>query len=348
MFLMGVAIFLSIIMMLQFLQISEFLLIHNVGAANIGRISLYMCVSFLPIILPMSLLFSILLTYARMSADSEIVAFKSLGYSLAKLAFPAICFSFLISLLSAQALFYIGPSARYNLDALTNRIGNQKIMSSIQQGTFSESFFGLVLYTNRVDEKKNLMEDLFIYDGRNEKHPVVIIAKTGVIKSNANFKSQSAQIILSNGTMTNVGEKSTTNLHFEDYTLTISSEIDHIADSKDANTFTLDELLHHLAHKDVPDWQIKEFEVELNQRIATIATCLLFGFLGSALGSSINRRSGSSVGFILSIVCIVVYFLLYAVSRNIAAKTSLPPAYILWVPNLICVSFTIWAWRRNQ
>jgi lipopolysaccharide export system permease protein len=347
-FLMGLAIFLAIIMMMQFLQISEFLLIHNVGAANIGRICLYMCISFLPIILPMSLLFAVLLTYARMSADSEVIAFKSLGYSLTKLALPAVAFSIFISLLSGQALFFIGPSARANLDLLTTNIGNQKIMSSIQQGTFSESFFDLVLYTNRVDEKKNIMEDVFIYDGRNDKHPVVIVAKTGSIRSNASIDNQSAQIVLRNGTMTNLEGTSNTMLHFEDYALTISSEVENITASKDANTYTYFDIVRHLKKRDLTDTQLIELRVEFIQRFATMATCLLFGFLGASLGSSINRRSGSSIGFIMSIVCVVVYFLMYTTVRSIATKSSMNPMLILWVPNFLFFVFTAWSWRRAQ
>ena len=71
---MGVVVFVSILLLFQGLRLTEFILIHGVKTETILRIMMYLSISFLPVILPMSLLFSVLLTYTRLSQDSEIVA----------------------------------------------------------------------------------------------------------------------------------------------------------------------------------------------------------------------------------------------------------------------------------
>ncbi len=101
--------------MFQALRLTEFVLVHGVGLQTLGQIMLFLMVSFLPVILPMSLLFSVLLTYARLSNDSEIVAFKSLGLSMGQLTIPAIILSIAATLMSAQTSFYLGPWAIDNL-----------------------------------------------------------------------------------------------------------------------------------------------------------------------------------------------------------------------------------------
>src|SRR5687767_13645494 len=92
-FIIGIFVFIFIILMFRFLRLTETILVHNVGLETVAELMINLTIGFLPIVLPMSLLFSVLLTYARLSADSEMVAFKALGYSPFYLSLPAIIFS---------------------------------------------------------------------------------------------------------------------------------------------------------------------------------------------------------------------------------------------------------------
>lgn len=347
-FLLGIVIFLFILLMFQFLKLTEFILIHNVSIQHILILLINMTMSFLPIILPMSLLFSILLTYSRLSADSEMVAFRSLGYSPWALSIPAIFFSMIVSVLSAQTLFNLGPMARLNFDAMISNIGNQKVMSTINEGTFSESFFDLVLYTNTIDKEKNIMRDLFIYDKRNPKNPIAIVAKEGQVKTVHDNLNQAATIVLTDGDMYKLGSQSHTKVKFATYSLSISSPVhDASDDDQDADTFTLGQLRQIVKEQKYPAADIREFSAEFHRRIAIAASCLLFGFLGSALGSQTNRRSSASSGFIVSVICIITYWVLYVLCNNLAQKTSMEPSIALWIPNSIFLLLTIWAWRKQ-
>ncbi|HVK62098.1 MAG TPA: LptF/LptG family permease, partial [Bdellovibrionales bacterium] len=73
-FFIGVIVFVFILLMFQALRLTEFVLIHGVQVTTIVQMMGYLSTSFLPILFPMSLLFTVLLTYSRLSADSEIVA----------------------------------------------------------------------------------------------------------------------------------------------------------------------------------------------------------------------------------------------------------------------------------
>jgi lipopolysaccharide export system permease protein len=152
-FIMGVVIFVSILLMFQALRLTEFVLVHGVGIKTILQIMLYLSVSFLPVILPMSLLFSVLLTYSRLSNDSEIVALKSLGLSMLQLTVPAILLAAAATLMSAQTSFYLGPWGNRKFEVLINELGQQKAGATIKDGVFSEGFFDMVVYANKVDSK---------------------------------------------------------------------------------------------------------------------------------------------------------------------------------------------------
>lgn len=346
-FILGIVVFISIILMFQFLRLTELLLAHSVGVDKVAQLVLNLSIGFLPIILPMSLLFAILLTYSRLSTDSEVVALKALGYSPLYLSAPSIFFSIIVSLISAQTLFNLGPIARLNSEDLLTSIGNQKVMSSIEEGTFSESFFDLVLYTNQIDKEKNTMQDLFIYDKRNPRSPIAIIAKQGAITTNKDVSGQSASILLSDGDMYKLGSESHTKVKFETYNLNISSPTSDNRDEKDADNYTLSELETMMAKEDVSLEQRVKFATEYQGRWAIACSCLLFGFLGSALGSKTNRRSSASTGFIVSVICIIAYWLLYVTATNLSKKMILPPQLSLWVPNILFLILTAWAWRQQ-
>ena len=60
-FLLGVLVFIGVLLMFQALRLTEFLLVHGIKWATMAKIMGYMSISFLPLLLPMSLLLAVLL-----------------------------------------------------------------------------------------------------------------------------------------------------------------------------------------------------------------------------------------------------------------------------------------------
>ena len=108
-FLLGNFVFLMILILFQILRLSEFVINKGVPFSLILQIILYMTISFLPACIPISLLFSILLTLGRMSSDSEIVAFKAAGLNLGHILLPTLLFSAGVALFSAYISFFAAP-----------------------------------------------------------------------------------------------------------------------------------------------------------------------------------------------------------------------------------------------
>ncbi|MCB0356035.1 MAG: LptF/LptG family permease, partial [Bdellovibrionales bacterium] len=171
-FLMGAFLFLFIILMFQSFRLTEYVIVHGASVSIIAKILVYLAISFLPVILPMSLLFSVLLTYGRLSTDSEIVAMKALGLNIYHIAFPAIILGSLVAIISAETSYYIAPWGNRNMEVLVHKLGQTKPGASIKEGVFSEGFFDMVVYANKVDSKNNVLEKIFIFDERDPKSPM--------------------------------------------------------------------------------------------------------------------------------------------------------------------------------
>lgn len=342
-FLIGILVFLGILLMFQALRLTEFILIHGVELPVIGNITLYLSLSVLPVILPMSLLFSILLTYSRMSQDSEIVAFRSLGISQRQLFIPALILSLFGVVVSLQTSHNIGPWGNFKFERLMHQLGTQKVGASIKAGIFAEGFFDFVVYANDVDSKTGELDKVFIYDERQPNSPLTIISKKGLVRQEKTPEGWKASLELKDGTIHRTLNETYTQISFETYSVDLFDPHEARERKKSPPSMTTAEVSERLNSPDLPANERNTLEVEFHRRWSLPFACLVFGIVGVALGTSANRRNAKSSGFVLCLIVIVVYWISYVVAEGIARNGYLPAWATLWLVNL---SFIAYGWRK--
>jgi lipopolysaccharide export system permease protein len=346
-FLMGLVIFISILLMLQALRLTEFVLVHGVSLSIIGQIMLYMSLSFLPVILPMSTLFSVLLTYNRLSNDSEIVAMKSFGLSMATLTIPAIILAVAATLMSAQTSFYLGPWGNRRFELVIADLGRQKAAAAIKEGIFSEGFFDLVIYANKVDSKEGSLKDVFIYDERDAKAPVTIIAKTGHIIQEVKKTGQSGLLRLNDGNIHRTHENTYTKVDFNSYDINLFSAFDKAEADKTPPSMTIDDLDKTLKDPKLDAKERRKLQLEYHRRWSMSAACMIFALLGVGLGTVSNRRSSKGGGFVICLVLLVAYWVCYAGADSMAQSGTVPAALSLWGINAVFLAFALKILQRS-
>jgi lipopolysaccharide export system permease protein len=92
-FLIGMMVFTIILLMDKILKLIEMIVTRGVSLSDILMLLLYLSPSFLIFTIPMSVLLSTLISFGRLSGDSEITAFKASGLSLYQLFLPVSIFS---------------------------------------------------------------------------------------------------------------------------------------------------------------------------------------------------------------------------------------------------------------
>ncbi len=346
-FLMGVVVFVSILLMFQALRLTEFVLIHGVGLRTIAQIMLFLSVSFLPVILPMSLLFSVLLTYNRLSNDSEIVAFKALGLSMAQLTVPAVLLSVAATLMSAQTSFYLGPWGNRKFEVLMNELGRQKVGATLKEGVFSEGFFDLVVYANHVNSKEGSLKDVFIYDEHDPKAPVTIIAKTGHLIQEKRSTGHAALLRLNNGNIHHTHQSTYTKVDFDSYDINLFDPFEISEKKKSGPSMTIDELSVELKKPDLDPLDRRKLESEYHRRWSLSGACLIFALLGVGLGTVSNRRSSRGAGFVICLGALISYWILYVSANNVAANGWLPASVSLWMVNILFLLFALHSLKRS-
>jgi lipopolysaccharide export system permease protein len=347
-FFMGVFVFVFILLLFQALRLTEFILIHGVKVETIFRIMMYLSISFLPVILPMSLLFSVLLTYTRLSQDSEIVAMKTLGLSTRQLIVPAIVLAIVGCILSAETSFYLGPWGNRQFEVLINELGRQKMGASIKEGVFSEGFFDLVVYANKVDSKAGLLHDVFIYDERDQKSPVTIIARDGELQQENSATGQSAKLLLKNGNIHRTHDSTYTKVDFDTYSINLFDPHDLSQREKSMPSLTLPELRETLQKTGLDPDEKTKLEIEYQRRWSLSMACLIFGILGVGLGTTTNRRLARASGFLMCLGVIVGYWVLYVAAESVAQNKIAPPWLTLWTVNIIFFGLGLLSIRRKE
>ena len=346
-FILGNVVFIFILLMFQVLRLSEFIIVRGVPTTLVAQMVVFMTISFLPACIPISLLFSILLTYGRLSSDSEVVALKASGLHMGHLLVPAVVLATLVGILSAYVSFYAAPWGNRNFEVLYTKLASTKAASYIQEGTFAEGFFDLVLYADKVDKKNGLLKRVFIYDERDNGMPITIIAQEArIVDSDPNFPGKGVALRLANGNIHRTTDKNYTKVNFKTDEISLANSSADAVSEKSPPSFTYDDLMAEKRHPQKSAADHLVMEVEFQKRWALAAACLVFGLLGVGAGTFSNRRAVRASGLVVSLGIMVVYWVLYITGDSMARTGSLPPWLAMWFANFIFAGLGIWSLKR--
>ncbi|MCB0368293.1 MAG: LPS export ABC transporter permease LptF [Bdellovibrionales bacterium] len=345
-FILGLLVFVFIILMFQVLRLTEFVLVHGVEWQTLGEIIIYICISMLPILFPMSLLFSILLTYGRLSQDSEVVAMKASGLSMRTILAPALFLSLIISVISAQTSFELAPWGNRQFEVLFTKLGNTKAAATIKAGTFSEGFFDLVVYANEVNSDTGELKNVFIYNERNSDTPITIIAKKGELIPDPQNPGHKVLLRLMDGTI-HRRSINHTKIKFSTYDLQLIDPIKNEIKEKSPQSMTLEDLKKLKQDPKQTEDDRRVYLVEYHKRWAISVLCFVFGMVGVGLGIDTNRREQKAGGFVLSIIVIIAYWILYVTFEGFARSGKIPPGVSIWLPNILFGVFGLHLLRKQ-
>jgi len=335
-FLIGLMIFTVILLMDKIFKIIELIIARGVQPSQIFMLLLFISPSFLIFTIPMAFLLGTLLSFGRLSGDSEITAFKASGISLYQLYLPILIFSIASYLLTSFLVFYGLPWGNRGFKATLYLIAQSKADIEIKERVFNDVFDGFVIYVDKVPVQGKKMEGILIYDERDKERVNTIFAKEGFLLSDP--KSQEVILKLLNGDIhrfeprANVYQK----MRFDsfDLKLELSKTFAGLGKKLKEREMSIDDIREKIEKKKLIGEDITPQEVQLHKRYAIPFSCLIFGLIGVPLGIQ-PRRSGRSYGLILSIFVILTYYIALTASEIFAMRKDIPPSWAGWAPNVI-------------
>lgn len=331
-FLLGISIFTLILLMGRLMKLTELVVSRGVPPADVGWMILYLMPSFLVFTIPMAFLLAVLLAFGRFSADNEITVIKASGISLARIMPPVLLCALVAGMMALAASTIGAPWGNSAFRELSFKVLKQNVSATIREKVFWDEIPGVILYTERYDERRHLLQGVIIHDGRNPERPMTIFAREGVLSGGQDNKA--FRLSLNGGSIHSAGKNEGYRLVlFGEYIMTFGGEGGGGL-ARNEKDMGMAELRGRIAGQGTPENTRLQMLTELHGRYVFPFATLVFAVIAVPLGIQ-NRRSGKSAGFSVSIAVLLTYYLLLSFLKTLAEKGSIPPFIALWFPNLI-------------
>lgn len=344
------AFFMFVFLMFQIVRLADYFINHGVGITLLAKMTIYISAAFLPVVLPVSFLVATLIGFGRLSSDSEIVAFKASGLSLWRLYLPVGVLSVLVASCVFYLTYFFIPWGNREFKQTLVKLGNTKVVSNLKEGTFTEGFFDLLVYADKIDVAHNRLSGVFIYDERDPKNPMAILAKEGEVISLKTESELSAAAImkLDNGSIhrSDISRNYYEKIDFQEYRIMLKVDEGRTDEVKYAKTLDSDELKSQMA-KFLGDYsRYQEYAIEYWKRIALAFAPLLFGVLGVGLGV-VRMRSVKSYAVFIAFGVIVVYWGLHIAGASLAENGYVTPFLAMQLSNLVLLPVAVVAFKKS-
>ncbi len=318
--------------------------------------------SFLVLSFPMAVLLSTLLAYGKLSSNSELLALKSLGIKTSRIIAPAIALSIFMTgltfyfndnlvpksnklaettLRAGIGSSFSGETQKYNV--MFARYGS-RINASSKKPTKSNTLLTHIFYASLFEN--NIMKGVTVLDYSREDIQQILKADS------AKFDKKNSSWIFSEGSIVSIDPRGqTTNIKFKEYTYPfVEGPLELAKVPKDATEMTLKQALEaeKIYKKTGNLKEIRRIQVRIQEKFTLPFACLVFGLIGSSLGSKSNIRSSKSQGFGLSVILILLYYVMSFVFSSFGVKGILPPILAAWLPVLISLGGGIYFLRKSS
>lgn len=146
---------------------------------------LYQSAVLVPLALPLAVLLSSLMTFGNLGESYELVGIRSAGISLIRFMRPLFITSLLICGVAFMFSNNIIPVANLKSRSLLTDIVYAKPSFDLKEGVFYDKISSFAIKIGKK-EKDSIIQDIIIYEQRNDLQDNFIIASNGVMRVSAN------------------------------------------------------------------------------------------------------------------------------------------------------------------
>lgn len=305
---------------------------QNPSLSDIWAVVTAFLPAFLTVTLPMALLVGILTGFGRMSSDNEAIALRASGVSVWRIFRPVLLLAFVCWAATASLTIWIAPQNTAKLRALRGQIARRyPVTLDLRPGVFFERpNWNFLLYVNEFPpgDAGIRMRGIMFVDTKSPDSPEVTFAESGSIVP---FESEGRlQLTLSNSSKHTVSSAGSDIYSSQHYTFSVPLPVEDAAPPPPVEELPTRELWEK-----VRDGTASRPEyVQFHQRLALPFACFAFALLGLPLGITTNR-GGRSLGLVLSLLLMFVYYLAFAGGTGATRAETFPPVLGAWLPNVV-------------
>lgn len=289
---------------------------------------------YLGIAIPVAFFFAVLLTFNRLSRDSEMAVMSSAGIGVHRLLVPVMGMATVLTLIAAITFSYMQPYSRYAYRALVNAIVHASLSAAVEAGSFV-----------RVDDMTFMAEEasadghrlgrIFVHERKRDGRSITTTASEGLLQEAED--GSGSVLVLRNGTRKVVLADGSGGgaIGFDEYRWPLERDPDWAFRPRggDEEELTLPELWAAL--EGPPEGTtVSQVRAEFHSRIVQVVSILVLPFLAVPLALG-GRRGGQTYGIVIGLVILIIYEKVLDFGRAMTAVGEISPWLGLWLPLLL-------------
>lgn len=350
--------FTGLLLTLRMLRLTSLIVNRGVGLDQIATVFVAIIPTFLEIALPMSTLLGVMLAFARLCGDSEMVVVKASGIGIASFLKPISAFAIAVLLASLLVSCVLRPWGFETLSTALFDIARSKSTSGLTEGVFNK-LGDITLYAEKIDYMTGEMQRVLVDDKRDSSQRKVVLAKRGRIV--ADKEAQTISLLLADGVAHESHDGKYTRTAFTSNSLSVNpaefkDEHKKGLSARELATIRLRSVIREykmlLRASDAP--QIEAFgetlkraelqkkfrraKVEYGQRFSLPCASFIMAFIGLAIGimSPRTQRSwGAGFAATLGLIVFMCYYGIFSVGLALADSGKIHVGVALWLPNIL-------------
>ncbi len=350
--------FTGLLLTVKMLRLTSLIVNRGVEFGQIATVFLAIIPTFLEIAIPMSTLLGVMLAFARLCGDSEMVVMRASGISLLKFLIPIGFFALFVGGTGLLVSTVLRPWGFNTLSTALFDIARSKSTSGLTEGIFNK-IGQLTLYAEKIDYQTGDLTRVIVDDKRDDDQRKVVVAQRGKIV--ADEQTQTISLLLANGVAHETQQGNYARTEFASNSLSVNptelkEESKKGVTARELHGYKLQEAIahykerleategdeievfgEHLTRKDV----LKKFrraKIEHAQRLSLPYASFIMAFIGMALGIMSPRTQktwGAGFAATLGLIVFILYYSIFSIGVTLADSGKLQVWIALWVPNIV-------------
>ncbi len=299
------------------------------------------------ITIPMGLLVGILIGLSRLAADSEVTAMRASGLGAWMFVRVIAIFAVTTWLFALVNSVWLAPMSSAALARLQSKLKSSQASFEIQPRVFYEDFKNMVLYVEDVRSGSNASRwrGVFLADVSDPSSPKITLARDGVIIAD---DANTLRMHLDHGSQQVMQPHNPSQYEISTFAQTDQPIVLPVPDESKQELVPVSEMStaelwfrgHHpevdtgrqRGPQDTPAVRARWYLVEFHRRLALPTSCLVLALVGIPLGLS-SRKGGKSMGFVLTIALVFLYYFVSLTGISLGRSGKIPPGVGVWAAN---------------
>ncbi len=307
----------------------------------------------LGIAIPFSFLTAILLTFGRLSADSEFISMRMAGLNMWRICLPVAVLALFFTSICTFVNLSVTPWAKTELEGMKASLINlikREPMLLFPDGQVMSELPGHLVYANK---EEGILTEFQMIKMEGDLPHILAIAESASVDVDMEREEPEMALTMKNVNLVTKGGdgdflSSSHPFFMEEATVGVSlSQFSAgVAEVKDQpENVGLGRLLQLIADPDLEPSMHATYRTELSMRMALSVSCITFGLIGVPLGINAQRRE-STAGFGLSLIIALTYYALLNFAQQQRTNEAAYPHLLIWIPNILFISLGVYLFFR--